>query len=342
MSAPEVQGELFAADASRGRPATLRAAPALAVVCEGHTLPLDTNRLDVGQRLSGVARRLTLADGTVFVTADDDGLEALLSAAGVRVGGRRIAVLEAMRPRLLALVTLAVVAILVSMRWGLPIAADAAATLVPHSIEVAMGANSLDILDAVALRPSLLHAERAAETQVMFTELRRAAGARPDLRLEHRKGFLIGANALALPGGPIIVTDELIYLAPSEDALAGVLAHEIAHVEEHHGLRRLMRAVGMALIITVAIGDSGELVEEAAGLPALLMDRAYSRTFEAEADDGAIAIMRKAGRDPSALADMLAALDPGGAEDSEGGENWLASHPATADRIARLRAEGKQ
>ncbi len=340
MSVPDVTGELLAAGASRGQPATLRAAGGLTLVREGRSTLLDTGGLAVSHRLSGVARRLTLPDGAVFVTADDDGLEALLAAAGVRVGGRRIAFLEAMRPRLIAVVTLLVAAILVSMRWGLPIAADAAATLVPHGIEVAMGANSLDILDAVALQPSQLHAERAAETQVLFAELRRAAGAAPDLRLENREGFLIGANALALPGGPIIVTDELVDLAPSTDALAGVLAHEIAHVEEQHGLRRLMRAVGMALIITVAIGDSGDLVEEAAGLPALLMDRAYSRNFEAEADDGAVAIMRKAGRDPAALADMLAALDAkGAAADTEERQDWLASHPATADRIARLRGE---
>ncbi|MDP6952632.1 MAG: M48 family metallopeptidase, partial [Alphaproteobacteria bacterium] len=234
MSVAEVKGELLAADASRGQPASLRAAGGLTLVCEGRSTPLDTGGLAVSHRLSGVARRLTLPDGAVFVTDDDDALEALLAAAGVRVGGRRIAFLEAMRPRMLALVTLLVVGILVSMRWGLPVAADAAARAVPASVEKMMGANSLDILDRLVLSPSRLDAERAAETQVLFSELRRAAGAAADLRLEHRAGGIIHANALALPGGPIVVTDELIDLAPSEDALAGVLAHEIAHVEEHH------------------------------------------------------------------------------------------------------------
>ena len=120
MSVPDVTGELLAAGASRGQPATLRAAGGLTLVREGRSTLLDTGGLAVSHRLSGVARRLTLPDGAVFVTADDDGLEALLAAAGVRVGGRRIAFLEAMRPRLIAVVTLLVAAILVSMRWEIP------------------------------------------------------------------------------------------------------------------------------------------------------------------------------------------------------------------------------
>ena len=338
MSA-DVTGELFAAGASRGEPARLCATAAgLELVTAAGGEALAPSGLALSPRLSGVARRLTLADGRVFVSADDDALEALLRASGGRVRGRHIAAMERWRPRLLAIVTLLVMAVLVGLRWGLPAAADALAQAVPASAEAAIGANSLDVLDAVLLAPSRLDAETGAAVDVLFAELLGAADARPGLRLEQRAGELIGANALALPGGPVVVTDELVRLAPSEDALAAVLAHEITHVEARHGLRRMLRAAGMALIITVAIGDTGELVEEAAGLPALLLDRSYSRAFESDADEGAIAIMRATGRDPAALADLLAKLDTAGAAGKP--RSWLATHPSTVERIARLRAAG--
>jgi len=284
-------------------------------------------------RISGVPRRVALPDGRVFVTLDQDGVDAVAATGGGRLA-RAVARAERWHPRLILVVVATVLAIAAVVRFGLPAAADGLAYLVPAALEARIGASALATLDDTLLADSRLPAARRAEVERLFAALRDAAMPPVGLKLAIRGGGPIGANALALPGGPIVVTDALIELAPSEDALAAVIAHEIAHIEERHGLRRLLRAAGAALLVTVVIGDAGELLEEAAALPTLLLDGAYSRAFETAADDRAAALLRAVGRDPRALAGMLEALAASCGVGCSGG--WLSTHPAMGERIARI------
>jgi Zn-dependent protease with chaperone function len=75
--------------------------------------------------------------------------------------------------------------------------------------------------------------------------------------LNFRKGGSIGPNAFALPDGSLVLTDELVELAANDEAVLGVLGHEIAHVEGEHTLRQLYRAAGVAGFIMLIGGDIG-------------------------------------------------------------------------------------
>lgn len=229
---------------------------------------------------------------------------------------------------------------LAGWRWGVPLAAQATLTLLPQRVDAEIGALAFDQVERQWLRPSTLPAtQQAALRAALAGALQRAepAGALP-YRVEFRASR-IGPNAFALPGGTIVMTDELVRLVDGdESAIVGVLAHEYGHVKHRHGMRQLVHASVLGAVGSIAFGDySGVL----AGLPVLLGTLGYSRDFERQADDEAIAVLRADGRSPAALALFFERLarwreDQGHGDDSALGIAF-SSHPADAERIARFR-----
>jgi Zn-dependent protease with chaperone function len=147
------------------------------------------------------------------------------------------------------------------------------------------------------------------------------------------------ANALALPGGEILVFRGLIAKAGNADEVAGVLAHEIGHIAHRDGTKTVLQAGGVSLLFGMLLGDfigGGAVVLAARSV----LQSSYSRQAEAAADAYGAALMNKAGGDARALAVILARI--GGA--TEPGMDILLDHPdtkarvAAIDRIARPRA----
>ena len=157
----------------------------------------------------------------------------------------------------------------------------------------------------------------------------------------------LGPNAFALPGGAIVVTDEMLQLLTGrDDVLTGVLGHELGHVRRRHGMRLLVQATLIGTASSIAWGDFSAVL---AAAPALLGQSAYSRDFEREADDDAITLLRANGLSPAVMVELferLAASRPaaGGTDKSaDKGSAFdlgiaLASHPADAERMQRFKA----
>jgi predicted Zn-dependent protease len=143
----------------------------------------------------------------------------------------------------------------------------------------------------------------------------------------------LGANAMALPNGVIIVTDALVGLAGSDGEIIAVLAHEAGHVQERHGLRNVIQSSVVSIVVSWYLGDINAII---AAAPAALMEAKYSRDLERDADAYAARFLSANGLPVRLLADILERLDSehGG---SAGSTSYLSSHPATAERIQRLR-----
>jgi len=120
-----------------------------------------------------------------------------------------------------------------------------------------------------------------------------------------------------------------------------VLAHELGHVHERHGLRLLLQGSAVALLAAWYLGDVGSWLATA---PALLAQATYSREMEYEADDFALRLLHAQGLPSEPLALVLEKLQAArartGKRDTTGA--WLDSHPQTAARIARLREQGRR
>ena len=157
----------------------------------------------------------------------------------------------------------------------------------------------------------------------------------PPLRLLFRDGGKLGANAIALPGGTMVITDQLIGEAKSDDEIAGVLGHEIGHVELRHSLRQIYRVLGIGFMIAVIGGDSSQLVEDVIAQAAVLESLSYSRKFETESDFRSAQLMVALGRDPYAFVELLKRITKDKGKKSNTG--WLSTHPGTFDRAATVK-----
>lgn len=144
------------------------------------------------------------------------------------------------------------------------------------------------------------------------------------------------ANAITAPGGRILVLSGLIDAAETPEQLAGVLAHEIAHAISRDPLRETLRSAGTFGVAGLLVGDfAGGIVT--AGLVQAVIDGAYAREAEADADIRALEIMARAGLPAAALGEMFETFRAMGLE-TPAGLSHLSTHPDLTGRAARARA----
>lgn len=138
-------------------------------------------------------------------------------------------------------------------------------------------------------------------------------------------------NAFALPGGFVAVNRGLIEAAESGEEIAAVLAHELSHVTLRHGTRRVVRQLGTGVLLSMLFGGTDlESFGYAAGA---LVNTAYDRDQEAEADAEGQRLLKAAGISPGAMSAFFARL----AERGQGVPTLLSTHPDPGDRAERAR-----
>jgi Zn-dependent protease with chaperone function len=150
-------------------------------------------------------------------------------------------------------------------------------------------------------------------------------------------------NAFALPGGPMYVNRGLITAARNEAELAGVLAHEMSHVALRHGTNQASKAylgqTGLSILggLLGKKSSTSQIVNAVGGFGLNAAFLKFSRDDEAQADATGAEIMARAGYDPVAMADFFAVLRQQQGRDPSKLERFFSSHPAPANREARIR-----
>ncbi len=146
-------------------------------------------------------------------------------------------------------------------------------------------------------------------------------------------------NAFAIPGGNVYVYTGLLKAVQNEAQLAGVLAHEVAHVTSRHIAQRLVSQLGLETVASMALGQNpnalAQVASSVAVQGALLKN---SRDDEAEADSKGVVAAARAGYDPRALPAFFRLL-MGEQGSTSRALTFLSDHPATEDRIQALEAE---
>jgi len=238
---------------------------------------------------------------------------------------------------LLILPVLALAALVAAYVYGIPLVATALAMRLPTTVTDTLGRETLAALDRQVFTASALPRERQQSLEAAFRQLEMPPGSSASYRLEFRKSDEVGANAMALPSGTIVVTDGLVALAQDDREILGVLAHEAGHVERRHGLRGIVQNSLMGIVVAWIVGDVSALAPAAASA---LLEASYSRDLEREADTFAVEVMRANNIPLENLANILRRLESsGGASGMSSALRYLSTHPATAERIAQL--EGK-
>lgn len=238
--------------------------------------------------------------------------------------------------------------IFVLQQWGLPLAARAVVAAAPLSVDVSLGEASLAVFDGRILRPSKLPLAEQNRLRLAFEQAlsRVPADTVPVWKLEFRRSR-IGPNAFALPGGTMVMTDEMVALVGGDEkVLTAVLAHELGHVRRRHGLRLLVQATALGGLASLVVGDFSSVL---AAAPVLLGQASYSREAEREADAEAVRVLRAARISPLVMVTLFEKMDAMRAQKEARGNTVeevnrasgkdsllgiaIASHPADAERI---------
>lgn len=135
-------------------------------------------------------------------------------------------------------------------------------------------------------------------------------------------------NAFALPNNHLVVYSGLITDCKKQEALQGVLGHEIAHIENNHVMKKLSKEIGLSVILGASTnGSGGEILKQ---IFQTLSSTAYDRTLEKDADMTSVEYLLNANINPEPMADFMYELAQ--KEDIPDAFSWIATHPESEER----------
>lgn len=224
--------------------------------------------------------------------------------------------------------------------FGLPLIAKPMAKLIPVAWEEQVGDDTIDVVNRLFAggkksctgEEGLKALDGLAQRLLMGTETPyriRVSVANTDM-----------VNAFAVPGGRVVLFRGLIDKATSAEEVAGVLAHELAHVVYRHPTQSMITSVGWSAILSAFTGGASFSSEVVAQVAAHLATSAYSRDLETEADREGVAMLNRSGIGGGGLIkffELVQKLEKKGISLPE----YLSSHPMTDSRIAAIRKVSK-
>jgi Zn-dependent protease with chaperone function len=305
--------------------------------------------LEISERLQAAPRILRFADGAFIEVEDQQHLDRMLAAN--RFIEPRVVRWQNNWPLSLAALVSVVVILAATYNWGLPLAADTLAQNMPADMEKKFGDASLEQMDQELMAPSKLPVAEQARLAALFAAMVQPNGGKTPYRLLFRASG-VGPNAFALPNGVIVMTDELVQDVGNDDAILGVLSHELGHLRGRHSARQVLRTIGVGLALNLWVGDVSSAL---AAVPTILVTKKYSREFEREADSFAIAMMGANDRSLAPMAAMFEQMEHDKTQrEAQGTEaleqeeeappaqrpapDYFATHPSDAERVLKLRA----
>lgn len=219
---------------------------------------------------------------------------------------------------------LAILILVLIVRWGFPLVGDVLANLMPVKVEQEIGKAALSFLvpkAGLCVDPSVERiVARLKDT---------APDSRYDLHVYVAEDPVV--NAFALPGGYIVIFRGLINKTANPEETAAVLAHEMQHVWKRHSARGMMRGLSIWVAVNLVTGG-GDIASIAGTLGALH----YQRGDEEEADAAGLRLLEDAHVDPKAMVSMLELLDKLQG-DAPSTLKYISTHPLTKERIDRMR-----
>jgi len=308
---------------------------------ENFIMTYQSTEMKISPRIGNTCRSIYFENGAKLESFANDELDNIAHYFKQNSYQALVHKLEKNLHFVLAALLVTGVLIWASMEYGVPLLSKSAAYSVPYHIQQKIGIQGLESLDKWFLHPSQLKNDRQQQLKQLFQKY---FSDLPDYRyyqLNFRSSPELGANALAFPGGILIITDELIKLADNDEQIVAVLAHEIAHVEYRHGLRSLFQDSFSALIMAGLLGDISSISSLSVTLPTILVQTRYSRQFELEADNYALKFLVTHHIKPQVFATILSRIVPNTNKESTASEfDYLSTHPNTRERVERANHAG--
>jgi len=290
--------------------------------------PLETLRLE---QPPGQARALLHWPDGALVEVEDNGRLLCLFANRPRTAHERLLDwARSHRGNFIATMLLTGASISLILVTGLPLLGQLVSFATPPQLARRLGESMLTKLDEGPMKPTSLHPIQKRRMWQLLQQLQPFRAGELPLKLELRSSPLVGANAFCLPGGILVVTDELVRLATPNEMLA-VLAHEAGHDLHRHPMQMLVRSHALSLLANiVGIQDN-----PFPGLGATLVGNAYSRQFEYMADHEALKMLRRLNRPPEAFFSILDKMEKHSGNPKL--PSFLLTHPSNRERRSQFK-----
>ena len=298
----------------------------------------ETSQLIISNRLANTQRKITLENKEVFTTFENDLVDELLLNKF-----KSNNLLYRVENNIFLIIVSLITTIFFAFgtyKWGIPYASKQIAHALPFEATKIVSKETLTFLDEYVLEES--NVSKFQQKKIISNFKKEII---PIIIDENKKDFKILfrnwksnkeqiANALALPDGTIILTDELIRLSNNQKELDSVILHEIGHVHHRHGMQGLAQSAFSALIAMYITGDLNSFAQMGVGFATMAAYSKYSRDHENEADLYSFKKMIEANIDPIHFSNIMSKIS-NVKEIRKKSNDFLASHPNTYSRIKK-------
>ena len=289
-------------------------------------------------------RNIFLQNGSLFIA--DDQLTANHSKFLTSTTEGWLSAFDQLGLKTLTILLAIIVILILGYRYALITFSPTIVKLFPYEWEKQIGKATFDSLNRTLLDETELPTQRVNTLKQRAKNVLNQANLHSYPSIEFMKSDIIGANALALPGGPIIVTDDLVKLLKDDELVLGVIAHEIAHIQERHSLHQIVEIVGLSSLAWLIFGLDEGILEEVALVGINLWSLKKSRDFEKDSDLLALEFLENAGLKKKSFILAIEKLTEHFCSKSKLDKSdcltgvksgWLATHPTGAERLKYLR-----
>lgn len=332
-----IEGFLYKKNSSDNQKAKLLVSEDIfTLIIENKVLKKEkTSSLTISTRLANTKREILFEDGLVFITNDNDKVDKLIV--------KKRSILYFLESNLFVIILSIIITALATfsfIKWGVPYLSKKLSNYIPLEINKTISNNSLEVLDKYIFKKSKLSDLEKDEIQVLFKKkILPLINKKKDLeyKLSFRSWNMNNKsipNALALPNGKIILTDQIVKLSENSNELISIILHEIAHIENQHGMQRILESSFLTIVGISIIGDANMLGDMGIGLGSLLINNNYSRNHEEEADIFAFDKMISNNINPKYFISIMSRIDKSmGLKNESKTLNYLSSHPNTRKRL---------
>jgi len=315
-----------------------------------YTGALDT--LTIGSRLGNIERKITLEDGSLFTTNNNDLVDDIFKRK--LKTNLFIHTLESRYQWVFIALVLTLCFGFAFFKWGVPWTSKQIAHALPEKTNQLIATNTLEFLDKYMFDKTTLSATKMSKIRKHF-QSKIAPLSRENKEIVYKLHFRLWGdtnmsipNALALPSGDIILTDKFVELCQNQEEIDSVLLHEMGHVVHRHTLEMVIEGTFVSVAVMLIAGDTSGLADMGVGLGSLLVSSSYSRGHESEADMYAFKHMLTAHIDPASFSHIMNRMTEymkmqtqkkSNHQQNESKESkkslldYLSSHPSTKRRV---------
>ena len=289
-------------------------------------------------------KSIFLENGSLFVTKEE--LNAIDLKLLIPKTELILKNLDKFRLKSVVIILLTIIILVISYRFLFISFSSTLVYFFPYKWEQKIGEATYRTLSSTILEKSEIKEKRITEIKDKSQKIFKHSELYKNLEIKFNKSNILGPNALALPGGPIIITDDLVELLKDDDLILSVIAHELAHIKERHSLQQIVEIAGLSSIAWMIFGLDESILEEIVFIGINIWGLKKSRDLEKDADLMALKLLEKTGMSKKSFIQAIERLTnhycvATKIEKSvcinELKSGWLSTHPSGAERLKYLK-----